>query len=288
MSRTLTVLMSLCCLLGVTLCADAQIPKKPKMIKAPVVGHRGHSAIAPENTLASVKQAVKTGANGCEIDVRLSTDGQVFLSHDDSLKRCGGVDIKVNDQTYEELLKHPVGYKEKFGDQFQDEKVPLLKDVLKELKGTKTCLVCEIKGDGTGNQQGIEKAVLDLLKEAHMVKKTIVIAFSADVCKRMRELDKSICIAWLVSKGGKESPKDFTNRVLKTLADCKINCVDMQHGAASKELVKNLHSQGVYVFVWTVDDPERMKALYEMGVDSVTTNMPDKALEVLKGMKKRH
>ena len=103
----------------------------------------------------------------------------------------------------------------------------------------------------------------------------------------MRELDKGICIAWLVSKGGKESPKDFTNRVLKTLADCKINCVDMQHGAASKELVKNLHSQGVYVFVWTVDDPERMKALYEMGVDSVTTNMPDKALEVLKGMKKR-
>lgn len=259
---------------------SAEIPAKPKMLKAPVVGHRGHSAIAPENTMSAVIQAIKTGANGCEIDVYRTTDGVVVLSHDDNLKRCGGGNVALKTSTLADLQKCDVSYPQKFGDKFKGERVPTMDSVIQVLKKSRKCIpVVEIK------QDGIEEDVLKVLQKHNMVKRSIIIAFSANVCKKMRELDKDICIAWLVSRAKEEKQDAFIARIIKTLDDCNINTVDLQHNPVDKALVDTLHEKGITVFCWTVDDAARIQALYEMGVDSVTTNVPDVGKQMLKKAK---
>ena len=69
-------------------------PIPPKPIVASIVAHRGFSAIAPENTLAAAQEAIAAGANGCECDVRPTSDGVLILMHDGNLKRCAGLDAR--------------------------------------------------------------------------------------------------------------------------------------------------------------------------------------------------
>ena len=70
-----------------------------------IIAHRGASAHAPENTLASFRKAVEVGADGIELDVRLSKDGVPVVIHDATLTRTGGINNRVADLTAEQLSR---------------------------------------------------------------------------------------------------------------------------------------------------------------------------------------
>lgn len=254
------------------------IPEKPAPIQAVCVAHRGFSTAAPENTVSSMKAAIDVGADGNEMDVRRSADGILFLNHDGNLKRYTGEDLNPSTLTMAELRKRDVGSFK--GEQFKGEPVATFDEVIAMHVGTKTCPVVELK------QDGIEAQTLEILKKHDMVKKSIIIAFSAKACAKMRELDADIFIAWLCSKGKEEAQDAYGDRIIKTCESCGINAVDMEYHAVTPELVNRLHAAGLTVFCWTVDQPEPMAECLKAGVDSVTTNNPDKLLEVLKEMKK--
>ena len=74
-----------------------------------ILGHRGASAVAPENTLAAFSRAIKDGADGFEFDVRLSRDQVPVVIHDATLKRTGSIDISVCNLTSQELGEVDVG-----------------------------------------------------------------------------------------------------------------------------------------------------------------------------------
>ena len=106
------------------------------------IAHRGASHDAPENTLASVNLAWERGADGVEIDVYLSKDGVIVAIHDDTTKRTGGKDMKVKDQTLEELKRLDVGSFK--GEKWAGEKIPTLKEVLDTVPDG-GCLFVEVK-----------------------------------------------------------------------------------------------------------------------------------------------
>lgn len=238
------------------------------------VAHRGFSSEYPENTLSAVRGAIEVGANGCEMDVYRSKDGIVFLNHDGNLKRYCGVDCKVTDKTFEELLTYDVGTFK--NPRFAGEKIPSLEEALLVLKESACTPVIEIK------QEGLEEDILALLKKHDMVERSVVIAFSKNVCRRMRELDKDVFIAWLCTQGKEESENGYIARIEKTLKECGLSAVDLHYNGVTPLLVERLHEQGITVMCWTVNEKTTMENVWEMGVDSITTDFPNRLNTVLK------
>lgn len=113
-----------------------------------IIGHRGAAGLKLENTITSLKTAIELDVDAIEFDVRLTTDGQPVLSHDDKLKRVGGGQARVSELTYEELSKVRLR---------GDEVVPHLREAL-SIAGL-TPIIIEVKVDG-----GV-KVVLEILKE---------------------------------------------------------------------------------------------------------------------------
>ena len=240
----------------------------------PVVAHRGSSFDAPENTLAAAKLSIEMNADGSECDVYRTADGVIVLLHDDNLKRTTGLDKKVTECDYETISKLDAGSWKAL--KFVSEKVPTLKEYLELFKGTNTRPVIEIK------MEGIEKPVIDVVKEADMMDRVIVIAFSENVVKKVRELEPSIPAAWLYGKKEDtwtvEQMADFLTEKARY---CNTNILDLNHGLLSPELLKILRNRGIFVWAWTVNEPERMETLLRWGIDSITTDRPDLLVEIM-------
>ena len=92
-----------------------------------IIGHRGASAVAPENTMAAFREAIAVGADGIEFDVRLARDGVPVVIHDSTLRRTGGLNKRVADLSAEEISKIDVG--SWFAPRFANETVPSLRDL---------------------------------------------------------------------------------------------------------------------------------------------------------------
>ena len=117
--------------------------------------HRGlHGDGVPENSITAFKLACENGY-GAELDVQMTSDGQLVVFHDGNLNRMCGVDKKLKDCTYEELCTYRL--KE------TDEKIPLLSEALEALGGVD--LVCEIKADNGAKNYTLCKKTYDLLKD---------------------------------------------------------------------------------------------------------------------------
>src|SRR4051812_29446250 len=99
----------------------------------PMVAHRGESHDAPENTLASFDLAWSRGDEAAELDIHLTKDGKLIVSHDPDTKRLpeGGVELVIKDHTADELRKLDVGsWKDP---KFAGQRLPLLDEVLARL-----------------------------------------------------------------------------------------------------------------------------------------------------------
>ena len=122
-----------------------------------ILGHRGASAIAPENTLAAFSRAMLDGADGIEFDVRLSRDGVPVVIHDASLRRTASVDIQVCDLTSEQLqridvgswfrLKLSAGRMSSSEPPYSDQRLPTLAQVLDLFNSNNGLLYLEMKSD---------------------------------------------------------------------------------------------------------------------------------------------
>jgi len=230
------------------------------------VAHRGFSAIAPENTLSSIRKAWEAGAHGSECDVCVTRDNVVCLMHDDTTKRTsnGRIDLRMSETDWEQLqeVSVPAG---KAG--YEDEKIPTLVQALETHKQCPGCVpVIEL------NDSRAALEVLKVLKKTEMLDKVFILSFSGEAVKTVRTNSK-VPTAWLF--GRLRTPKDVRNAAQKTLK-AGADMIDiMYHPGLTAEHIQAAHDEGVLVWVWTVNDLEVMKKLLAMGVDSITTDHPD-------------
>jgi glycerophosphoryl diester phosphodiesterase len=121
-------------------------------IKPLIIAHRGASALAPENTFAAFQKAIDAGADGIELDVRLSKDGVPVVFHDSTLKRLAKIERSVAEFTAAELNKIDVGswfnrtFPRKAADQFSAETVPTLANLFDFLRDYRGLIYVELKG----------------------------------------------------------------------------------------------------------------------------------------------
>lgn len=115
-----------------------------------VIGHRGNSMFAPENTNASNRQAMALGAHRFEVDVRLSQDGAAVLSHDDSTLRATGVNRSIAGSSLAELRQLSAGMADVFGQRYAGERIPTLEETLTLAREGHSKIVLDVKVDKAG------------------------------------------------------------------------------------------------------------------------------------------
>jgi glycerophosphoryl diester phosphodiesterase len=220
--------------------------------------HRGASSLAPENTLSAVKKAVELGAEGCEIDVRLTKDGQVVLLHDARLERTVGVTGAIWDYTLGDLAGFEAG--SWFGEQFKGEPIPTLTEVIRAVKG-KILLNIEIKV--SREETALAQKVVEIIHREKIRKKCLVTSFDRTTVEAVKAIDPRVMTGFIF---GQNYPQDVFEGNWDVLS-CNSKVVDDDFVARARERKKKIH-------VWTVDDKEEMKRQIGLGVDAIITNRP--------------
>lgn len=243
-------------------------------IKAPVIiAHRGASKQAPENTMAAFRRALELKAGGLELDVHLSSDGHIVVVHDEKVDRTSNGTGLVRDKTLDELKSLDFG--SWFSQDFKNERIPELKEVLELVKDWDGLLNIEIK-NGPVFYPGIEKAVADEIQKYNLVQRTIISSFNHYSLVEIRKINPVIKTAPLYFAGLYE-PWDYARR----MGACAVH---PSFYSAIPEIVRGCISNNIMINPYTVDSPEYIKALASAGVSGIITNVPDIALKTLSEM----
>ena len=231
------------------------------------VAHRGFSAVAPENTLAAIREAVKAGASGCEFDVYACRDGTVVLMHDKTVDRTTDGTGLVTELSLKQLRELDAGSWKNA--RYRGEQVPTLIEALKLLKQTDCQPVIEIK------MEGISKQVVSDIRSLDMVDQVAVIAFSKSVVSEIRALEPRLQCAWLCGETIDGTPKQQADWLQSRAEECNAKLLDLNFKMLSPELIAELKRRDLGVWTWTVNETVVMRALQQWGVDSITTDRPD-------------
>lgn len=227
-----------------------------------VIGHRGAAGLAPENTLHSFREAIRLGAAWLEFDIRFTKDDIPVVIHDATLKRTSSGRGPVRDHTLAEIRKLDAG--SWFGPKFAGERVPTLDEVLK--LGSRVRLNIEIKGRSAPPEVAAQ-AVWERVKDAGLEARTLITSFEVKILKAIRALDVNAPLGFPWESG----LRDPVRRAL-TLG-CKLMLLEV--GALSEKRVRRCREAGVEVWVYTVNEPEDMRRVMDLGVDGLITDRPD-------------
>lgn len=231
-----------------------------------ITAHRGSSLVAPENTLASMNQAIVDGADYLELDVRLSGDGQVVVSHDNNLSRLTGVDRNISDMTLEEIEQVDVG--SYFGDAFVGERIPTFQQILDNAQG-RIGLYVELK-PSPGTAEELARKVIAQLKASDMTDNAVIASLSPDVIESVKAIDDDMRTTL------------FMQFVLPgALRTTDADIIGLRHTQATSSLLRNIHRTGREVAVWTVNGVGDMSRYLDMGVDNIITDRPDALSAIL-------
>jgi len=231
-----------------------------------IIAHRGAAGSAPENTLASINQAIEDGADWVEIDVQESRDGHVVVVHDSDFMKLAGDPIKVWEGDLARLQQIDIG--SWFDPAFNTERVPTLANVLDIIRDAGSRLVIELKY--YGHDQQLERRVVDLVEAAGMADSVAIMSLKLDGVNKL----KTIRPDWTGGLLAATAVGDITRLSADFLA--------VNQNLASPGFIRRAHSAGKRVFVWTINDPLSMTHWMSMGVDGVITDEPAMARDILR------
>lgn len=228
-----------------------------------IIAHRGLSGLERENTNSAFVAAGNRSYFGIETDVHKTKDGKFVIIHDETTDRVslGTVNINVEKSNYSDIENIILPDMDETFDR-KDIKIPLLREYIKICKKYEKICVLELKN--AFEKADIKKIILEF-KDADYLENVIFISFVWENCIILRGLLPDAKIQWLTGKS--VNPK-----IAQLLKENKFD-IDMKYKHLTKETVDMLHSYSVLVNAWTCDDEQDAKALIEMGVDFITTNI---------------
>jgi glycerophosphoryl diester phosphodiesterase len=223
-----------------------------------VIGHRGASAEAPENTIASFRAAIGAGADGIECDVRLSADGAPVIIHDATTERLGPGGAEVRDLTLAQLKSLDASGG---GAAFAGARIPALAEVLDAVAG-RCILVLEFKSlPAVG-------AAAPLIASRSAAPWCKAWAFDLEVlaeCRRLLpDLPRSQNVATV---------EDW-DRVLGDAARLACEGVSLRASEVTQSRVKDAHARGLLVSTWTPNAPPEWRRRADAAGDAICTDDP--------------
>lgn len=236
-----------------------------------IIAHRGFSGIYPENTMLAFKKAIEIGADGIELDVHLSKDGQVMIIHDEALKRTTGLDGVISDYTRAELEKISAGKTK--NDEFGFTPIPSLEEYLAFMAEHRDKFTnIELKTAPVYYPE-IEEKTLELVRKFDLEKNIIYSSFNWLSIERMQRLG-TISETGLLFSGMKLYNQAH---IIKSLG---INYFHPDFNDLTDVIVKSYLDNKVGLNVWTVNEIEDMKVCLSWNIDGLITNFPDRAISI--------
>ncbi|MGC4032142.1 MAG: glycerophosphodiester phosphodiesterase family protein [Tepidisphaeraceae bacterium] len=233
-----------------------------------IIAHRGASADAPENTLASFRLALKHDADALEGDFHITGDGVVVCVHDKDFRRLGHSGVVVAERTYAELLTYDIGVWK--SPEFAGERIATLEQVLALVPAGKH-LRLEVKA-GLAPLPAIAAELNRLNIPADRVR---LMSFNTDAVREAKRLLPRFKADWLIEYYN-DKPAPAVESVIDTLKACNAdglgteawpNVVTPAFGGA-------IVAAGFDLGAWTVNDVELAKQLIASGVQAITTDRP--------------
>jgi len=240
------------------------------------VGHRGASALAPENTLQALELAVELGCDMLEFDVLDLADGTLVLAHSNDLREVshGAARGRVRSRDLEGLRRVAPD-------------LPTLDEAL---------AFCADRLPGIGLQLdlkrlGAEAATVEAVRRHGVLDRSWISTFEARSLRRLAELEPELPRSYTlprdrfgISKRGPLAPvvraalgslgASLPRRLPVLLARARAGAATLHHSIASKAAIDSAHEVDAAVYVWTVDDPRLAERLVRDGADGIITNDP--------------
>ena len=236
-----------------------------------VWAHRGASAYLPENTLPSFAKAIEMRADGIELDVQLSKDGEVVVAHDESVSRVSDGEGFLKEYTLSELKAMNFN---KTHPEFGPAQIPTLAEVYDLIAPTALTINVEFK-TSIFYYEGIVEKVLALTEEWGLEDRVIYSSFNHYTLTKVRMCKPDARTGLLYMDGiiGVASYARDT-ALVNALHPALYHLQDPDY-------VKTAHAYGLSTHVWTVDDPQYIRLCRAMGVEAIITNRPDLCRQVL-------
>jgi glycerophosphoryl diester phosphodiesterase len=248
-----------------------------------VFAHRGGAGLAPENTRAAFRQAAALGVDGCELDVRLSKDGEVVVIHDATLDRTTDADGPVSALTAAELGRIDAGHRFDKNAGFpwrgRGEGVPRLVDVLADHPALP--FIIEVKGD----DPAVARAAADLVAAAGALDRVCFGGFADVTLAAVRAAQPQACTSAATEEIRRALYKSYVWWPLGRVPYRAFQVPEVANGGTrvvSPRFVRQARRGGCVLHVWTVNTPEDIARLDAWGVDGVITDRPDVALQAVR------
>jgi glycerophosphoryl diester phosphodiesterase len=225
-----------------------------------IIGHRGASAVAPENTMAAFREAIAAGSDGIEFDVRLTRDGVPVIIHDNTLRRTAGLPHRIADLTLSELESLEVG-------------VPTLTQLFTLFEENNLWLFLEIKVDFPSEHKPLAEACCRLI-DAHSLKERVFVeCFDLRVLQVIKNINSEIKTAALF-QSTLSRPAVADERIIEEAKAAGASALALHHRLARQSLVQKALDADLRVAVWTVDDPAWIPRAKSIGIEALITNDP--------------
>ncbi len=237
-----------------------------------IFAHRGDLAHAPENTLPSFQQALQKGADGVELDAKLTADGRVIVIHDMTVERTTTGKGRVASFNLEDIRKLDAGawYNEKFS----GTKVPMLEEVF-ELVGKDKLINIELTNYSTP-KDGLVLKVSELIKKHNKHDQILFSSFFPSNLKIAAQVLPNVPRALLAMPG-------LVGLWARSFGFMfgDYQALHPHISSASREQVQRAHRLKRRVHVWTANTPEEIHRLKDWGVDGIFTDDPQTAVHAL-------
>ena len=229
-----------------------------------ILAHRGASGYAPENTRASILEALKRGCDGFEIDVQLTKDNKVVIFHDWSLERLSNKNGFLKNYTLDNLKTLDIG--SWFSKEFSGEQIMTLEEILDIIPKEKL-LNIEIKVRH-GEINNIEEEVIKILEKYSRINNNLIISsFDHRIVKKVKEMKPEIQVGIIIT-AGLLGIEDYISNFDLYSVHCGSEFISQRN-------VNILKNNNIKIYAWTVNTIEEAEILNSFGIDGIITNFPD-------------
>jgi len=239
------------------------------MSKPYIWAHRGADAYAPENTLEAFAMAAQMGADGVELDVQLTKDGQIVVCHDERIDRTSNGKGWLKDFTLEELKKLDFSGGNK---RYSGVQIPTLEEVLDHLQNTGMLVNIELKTQ-TIPYPALVRKCIELVRAKGYTDRIIFSSFNHLSLQKVRFFAPEIPIGYLYLRA--------TPAVIPIAGRHGANAMHLSwHNLQKPGILEACIENGQQINVWTVNKEEEMRFCMEHGVNAVITDCPDRIREI--------
>lgn len=222
-------------------------------MKPLVIAHRGASSVELENTLAAFRAAAGQGADGVELDVHATVDGEIVVFHDPSIMGLPIAQARMRDLSQLRLLN--------------GEPLPTLAQALETLGPLKVFVEVKVLDPQWDDR------LLEVLDNGPNPAGYAVHSFAFHVVKRLKDKRPALSTG-VLSEVPTRNPK-------QTLDDAGADTLWQERSTLDETVVRTVHGLGAKIIGWTVDNPSEMERLVTLDVDAICTNHPERARRII-------